>query len=372
MELFLASLFIFGLAPFIGPALKKCVPGNTWREIWLRNSVYIRDHDTGKLILPNLVTNKKTPTGTAITFTLPTGFSPDDLQKAFPAIDYHFTCDTVIDTQGKYVTLYLNTMQLPSNLPYTKQQIPGTLPVYLGNTLTGSITKDLTLLPHLLIGGTTGGGKTTLLKLILSYIIQSKNAIIYGADMARTDLTFIQNYGGIFIPDPHGLQIVIDELHQELFARLDMLNNSNSENLFEHNEKTNQNIKRIVLAIDELSVFRPKPGLEKEEKQSLLYSFGRLIDLASVGRKAGIHLILCTQQPNKDVIPSLLRDNIPCRIAFKCVTRWQSDSILQSSSAVYLPVTPGRCILQHGEEIQLQVPDYNKGVMTAELECLHL
>lgn len=374
MEFFLWTLFTLMLTPALTPILKTFHPCNKWKELWTRTGAYTHDYDTKKLQLPRLVSKRKTPTGQALTFRLPTGFSPDDLEKSLPAIAYEFNCEPVIDTNGKDVTIYLNTQTLPKTLSYDPQPVTGTLPFYIGQSMTGPIIKDLALLPHLLIAGQTGGGKTTLLKLILSYLIRSQNVTIYAADMARTDLTWIENYGGIFVPDSPGLKIVIDELHHELFNRLDKLKAMDSENLFEYNKKVcvNLQLKRVVLAVDELAVFRPRPGMDKEEKDSLLSSFGRLIDLAQVGRKAGVHLILSTQQPNKDVIPALLRDNIPCRIAFKCVTRYASDSILQSSSALYLPQIPGRCILQHDEEIQIQVPDYNKGVMTSELASYRL
>lgn len=368
---FLTTSYLFYLfLPILYPLLSNTAPSNRWRKLWTRTGTYCRDIDTNKLQLPQLIKTAPTPNGQALTFRLPTGFSPSDLEKTIPAIEYEFNCSTTLDVHNKNITIYLNTNPLPTVLNYTPIPVSGTLPIYLGNSLTGPQKLDLATLPHLLIAGPTGTGKTTLLKLILSYLIQHTTAQLYTADMARTDLTFIEKYGGIFIPTASGLQIVINELHTELFTRLDTLAKHKCENLFELNKLIkNPSLPRIVLAIDELAIFRPKPGTDREEKQSILNTFAKLIDLASTGRKAGIHLILCTQQPNKDVIPALLRDNIPCRIAFKCVTRWQSDAILQSPSALYLPAAPGRCILQHGEEITIQVPDYNKATMTAELDA---
>lgn len=338
--------------------------GIKWHRLFDRTRTYIAAN--GATLYPQL--KKHTPEKAL--FRLPLGMAPEAIERITPEIQAAWNRPVEVSSQGRMVTV---TFVKPDNplldhLVYTSPPLKGVIPLYLGDTKTGPLVLDLVRLPHLLVGGETGGGKTTLLKLILSYIIQSRQADLYVSDFGKTDLQFVRHYGGQFCSNIDSLKAIINIIYETLEDRLEVLAAAGADNIAEYNEQTKNPWQRVVLAIDELHVFRPWPGIAKEEKAQLLYALAQLQHIASLGRKAGCHLVLCTQTPNAQVIPGQVRDNIPCRVAFKCVNRWASDAILQNTAALTLAQLPGRCIIQWGEDQEAQVPDYQKAIMTRELE----
>jgi S-DNA-T family DNA segregation ATPase FtsK/SpoIIIE len=207
----------------------------------------------------------------------------------------------------------------------------GKLMIALGKDVTGKPwLADLSQMPHLLIAGATGSGKTIgINSIILSLIFQ------YGPDdlkfvlidPKRVELTL---YNGI----PHLLTPVITEIKKtinslkwcilEMERRFELLAKFHKRDIGSYNRDIATKMPFIVLIIDELADLMVASGNEVE---------AGIIRLAQMARAVGIHLILATQRPSVDVITGLIKANITARIAFSVASLIDSRTILDASGA---------------------------------------
>ncbi len=184
----------------------------------------------------------------------------------------------------------------------------------LGESYFGDESFDLALTPHVLVGGGSGSGKSKLLKLLLIQCIK-KGAIIYMADFK----------GGIDYPkiwhDKCSIIVEAEKLLDQLSEILEIMEErrmqfvkSEASNISEHNLITGSNMKRIIVACDEIAEVLDKTGLNKDEKDLISKIESKFTTIARLGRAFGIHLILATQRPDADVIKGQIKNNIGMRI----------------------------------------------------------
>ncbi len=206
------------------------------------------------------------------------------------------------------------------------------LGVALGKDINGSsYGADLTRMPHLLIAGATGSGKSVCLNAILACLLlhntpdQLKLVLI---DPKHVELT---GYNGI----PHLITPVITEVEQVanvlqwVLREMDMRNlhfmENGVRNIQEYNRKfPSKKLPYIVVVIDELANLMMEVGAEIENS---------IVRLAQTARAMGIHLIVATQRPSRDVITGTIKGNLPTRIAFAVATSTDSRVILDRSGA---------------------------------------
>jgi S-DNA-T family DNA segregation ATPase FtsK/SpoIIIE len=223
----------------------------------------------------------------------------------------------------------------------------------LGNDVSGqSIIADLTRMPHLLIAGATGQGKSVCINaLITSLLFQAtpEHMRLLLIDPKRVELT---GYNGL----PHLALPVLVESHQaaaalrwavaEMDRRYKMFSAEGVRNIAAYNEKATQKLARqlpyIVIVIDELADLMMVAAGEIEEL---------ICRIAQLARAVGIHLIIATQRPSTDIITGLIKANIPSRIAFAVGSQVDSRVILDSGGAekllgrgdmLYQPVDAGK------------------------------
>jgi len=223
----------------------------------------------------------------------------------------------------------------------------------LGNDVSGqSIVADLTRMPHLLIAGATGQGKSVCINaLITSLLFQVTPAHLrlLLIDPKRVELT---GYNGL----PHLALPVLVESHQaaaalrwavaEMDRRYKMFSAEGVRNIAAYNEKATQKQARqlpyIVIVIDELADLMMVAAGEIEEL---------ICRIAQLARAVGIHLIIATQRPSTDIITGLIKANIPSRIAFAVGSQVDSRVILDTGGAekllgrgdmLYQPVDAGK------------------------------
>ncbi|TAN34373.1 DNA translocase FtsK [bacterium] len=227
------------------------------------------------------------------------------------------------------------------------------LAIGLGNDVSGqSIVADLTRMPHLLIAGATGQGKSVCINaLITSLLFQvtPEHLRLLLIDPKRVELT---GYNGL----PHLALPVLVESHQaaaalrwavaEMDRRYKMFSAESVRNIAAYNEKAAQRHARhvpyIVIVIDELADLMMVAAGEIEEL---------ICRIAQLARAVGIHLVIATQRPSTDIITGLIKANIPSRIAFAVGSQIDSRVILDSGGAekllgrgdmLYQPVDAGK------------------------------
>jgi S-DNA-T family DNA segregation ATPase FtsK/SpoIIIE len=246
---------------------------------------------------------------------------------------------------------------------------PSFLTVALGKDISGRIrVADLTSMPHLLVAGSTGSGKSVLVNtLVMSVLMKAtpEQVRFIMIDPKTVEL-------GLYVDIPHLLTPVITDMKKasnalknatrEMERRLKLLAEYGVRNIDQYNRK----IRRMRETADDDKVESlntlPYVVIIIDELADLMILEGRAIEeaitrLAQMSRAVGIHLILATQRPSVDVITGLIKANIPARISFRLATRVDSRTILDSMGAeallgrgdmLFLPPGTARMVRLHG------------------------
>lgn len=210
--------------------------------------------------------------------------------------------------------------------------------VALGKDLMGNpIMISLNKMPHLLIAGATGSGKSVCMNAIITSIILSKRPdelqliLIDPKKVEFTPFVNIPHLIGPVISDPMqaamALKVVVDKMEEryEVFAKVGVRNISGfNQKVKDHPEEGLEPLPWIVVIIDELADLMAVAGKDVE------LSIQRITQLA---RAAGIHLIVATQRPSVDVVTGVIKANIPSRIAFAVSSSIDSRTILDATGA---------------------------------------
>ena len=208
------------------------------------------------------------------------------------------------------------------------------LPIALGKNISGSpIVGDLSAMPHLLIAGTTGSGKsvcinTIILSLLYKYTPEKLNLILIDPKMLE-----LSAYEGI----PHLLCPVITEAKKataalgwavkEMESRYKLMTSVGVKNIDGYNAKHKKHMPYIVVIVDEMSDLMLVAGKEIENY---------IQRLSQMARAAGIHIIMATQRPSVDVITGTIKANFPTRISFQVSSKIDSRTILGEQGAEQL------------------------------------
>lgn len=261
------------------------------------------------------------------------------------------------------------------------------LPLALGKTITGEIyITDLATIPHLLIAGATGAGKSVGMNMILASLLFSKHpkdvkfAII---DPKKVEMSIYRNLSHHFlavspeidediVTNSTNAVKLLKALVQEMDNRYNMLANAGVRHINEYNKKIQSNQKYalkneikhhylpyIVVIIDELADLMITSGKEVEEP---------ITRLAQLARAVGIHLVIATQRPSVNVITGLIKANFSARIAYQVASKIDSRTILDMNGAEQLIGKGDMLYLPNGtpKPIRLQ----NAFISTEEVENL--
>jgi len=230
-------------------------------------------------------------------------------------------------------TSMVSMLELVTSLPFQSHKSP--LKFALGKDVTGiPTTSDLTAMPHLLIAGTTGSGKSVCVNAILTGYLLTLNPDqlrLLLVDPKRVEFSV---YNGIphlltdVIMDPEKVVGALQWMLREMDLRYRIFENFGVRNLEEYNKKINteggKKLPYIVVVIDELADMMLLAPDETERS---------LTRLAQLARATGIHLIIATQRPSADVITGLIKANFPARIAFAVASNMDSRVILDQPGA---------------------------------------
>ena len=241
------------------------------------------------------------------------------------------------------------------------------LPIAIGRTITNDVYLfDLSKMPHLLIAGATGQGKSVGLNALITSLLYNKRPeelklILIDPKMlefsiyesiGRHFLTKLEDEEKYIITDTNKALPVLESLCVDMDARYELLARAKVRNISEYNKLFRQG----HLREEDGFVFLPYLVLIVDEFADLIMTTGRAIEkpiarLAQKARAAGIHIVLATQRPSTDVITGLIKANFPARIAFKVSSQVDSRTILDTKSAKDL-IGRGDMLINDGKEMR--------------------
>ena len=240
------------------------------------------------------------------------------------------------------------------------------LPIALGKTITNEIfVTDLAKMPHLLMAGATGQGKSVGLNVILASLLYKKHPSqlkFVLVDPKKVELTLFNKIERHYlaklpdneepiITDTKKVIYTLNSLCIEMDQRYDLLKDAACRNLKEYNkkfvdrklnpEKGHRFLPYIVLVIDELADLMMTAGKEVETP---------IARLAQLARAIGIHLVVATQRPSVNVITGIIKANFPARLSFRVTSKVDSRTILDAGGADQL-IGQGDMLLSMGSDI---------------------
>ena len=230
---------------------------------------------------------------------------------------------------------------------------PKSFVLVLGESYTGPVTVNLAHIPHILLGGSTGSGKSVLLKLLLMQALH-KGAEVYIADFkGGVDFPKVWHERCQMCFDEEALLELLTTLVNELERRKTLFAEQGYPNIAAYNKGTGEHLKRLIFACDEVAEVLDKTGMDKAQKGRVGQIESKLATIARLGRAFGIHLILATQRPDAQLIPGQIRNNLDCRICGRA-ERVLSELVLDSPAAAeQIPKDArGRFLLYDGTVFQ--------------------
>lgn len=217
------------------------------------------------------------------------------------------------------------------------------LPIVLGKSISNEVVvEDLTTMPHLLIAGATGAGKSVAINVLLTSLLYAKKpdeVKLVLIDPKRVELFqyqhlknhFLAKFPGFdeqIVTDPQKAVFALKSVVREMEHRYGILEQCGVRNIGDYNKKMSaEPLCYLVVVIDELADLMITAGREVEEP---------IIRLAQLARAVGIHLIVATQRPSVDIITGIIKANFPSRIAFQVASKVDSRTILDVSGAEQL------------------------------------
>ncbi|HNM25133.1 MAG TPA: DNA translocase FtsK [Saprospiraceae bacterium] len=244
------------------------------------------------------------------------------------------------------------------------------LPIALGKTIANEVfVADLTKMPHLLIAGATGQGKSVGINVVLMSLLYKKHPsqvkfilidpkkveLFPYAKLENHFLSFLPDQMEPIVTDTTKVVHTLNSLIIEMETRYDLLKKAETRNIAEYNDKfvsrrLNPNkghrfLPYIVLIIDEFADLIMTAGKEVE------LPIGRL---AQLSRAVGIHLIIATQRPSVNIITGVIKANFPARIAFKVASKVDSRTILDAGGSEQLTGRGDMLLSVGGDIIRLQ------------------
>lgn len=223
----------------------------------------------------------------------------------------------------------------------------------LGESYIGPVQVNLAKVPHILLGGSTGSGKSILLKLLLMQSLQ-KGAVVCISDFkGGVDFPTVWHQKCRMCFEEESLLELLSELTDELQRRTTLFRAAGVPNIDAYNAAKGDNLPRHIFACDEVAEVLDKTGLNKNQKEVVLQIESKLSMIARLGRAFGIHLILATQRPDATILPGQIRNNLDCRICGRA-DNVLSQIILDSTTAAeQIPKdAAGRFLLHDGTIFQ--------------------
>jgi len=276
----------------------------------------------------------------------------------------------------------VNARSVLHSIPESKYE----LPIAMGKTINGDVyISDLSKMPHLLIAGSTGSGKSVGINMIISSLLYSKDPLevkLALIDPKKIELSFYKKLISHFLavcPDldeeiitaPQNAVLLLKSIEYEMEKRYDKLAKTGVRNIVDYNKKILDSSRRpkdtddmkhhqlpyIIVIVDELADLMITAGKDVEEP---------ITRLAQLARAVGIHLVLATQRPSVNVITGVIKANFSARIAYQVATKIDSRTILDMNGAEQLLGKGDMLFLPTGSPKPIRIQ--NAFITTEEVE----
>ena len=227
----------------------------------------------------------------------------------------------------------------------------------LGRTPDGKdVFKNLAECPHLLVGGSTGSGKTVFLFTLLSSLLLShpspKEMQLVLSSSGLEDFIHFEGLphlvgGKVFSDATETMHTIQNVVFQEFSRRQKLLADARVENIIRYNETHEVKLAPMVVVVDEFADLTDQLG-NRRDKEAF---YTPIRQIAQIGRKRGIHLVLCTQRPSADLLPTNIKSQVNGRVALRVNDATASRMILDEAGAQELQ-KHGDMIYKNGSEVQ--------------------
>ena len=283
----------------------------------------------------------------------------------------------VVESMGtgrspRFVEIVSATMPLPSKVMFSDVEgtSPGNATFVVGKSFSGVLKVDLRTLPHLMIAGTTGGGKSVFFKQVLLSLLASTPKIqLYLLDLKKgVEMGVFGTLPNVRVAKTEEEAVAVLEcLKDEMDRRFEFLEKNNSKEIVPERDKMD----RIIVGVDEASVIYTKTRGKGHKKELAERARELTDDLAKLSRAAAIHLILATQKVTKETIDTKVQENVGGRMCFRMNTLQGSMTVLGNKRAHQLPDIKGRGIWASGADfIEVQTPLLEEEELEERLKSL--
>ncbi|NOT78423.1 MAG: DNA translocase FtsK [Bacteriovoracaceae bacterium] len=276
-----------------------------------------------------------------------------------------------LDKDNRFLEISLAHHLLASNVNYSEINSNAKKPYsfVVGQSLKNAVTENLEDVPHYLIAGSTGGGKSVAFKsMLLGLLETSKRIQLYIFDFKQVEMNEFAVLPNVkVIKNEHEASILLEGFVKEMDKRYQKLEEIGEKKINPDRDK----LPRIVVGIDECSDLLGKVKKDHPNYKAMERAKRCLNELSRKARASGIHLIFATQKVDMNSIDTQIQENLEGRLSFRMNTIENSVRVLQNNKSYYLPSIPGRAIWKKGANYtEVQCPFISDDELKKRIEVL--
>lgn len=305
---------------------------------------------------PELIKFKEEDWGYRFEYKMKNGMSLHNFQSKKQFIETAFNGAVELRGEGNRLFIDVMTGKIPTKCSFDLDEIREhtvkmILPCFLGISRKGKEFVDLIKAPHGIVGGETGGGKSTFVRQLLTAIamLREPNQVrIHLFDLKfGLELSMFENLPHVetFVDDTFKVEEALKNINEELDKRGQLIKQKSKKKDIEAYNKSvpdNEKLPYHLIIVDELAEIEDTDSIQR---------------IARLGRALGFHMILATQRPDAKVLEGQIKANCPMKVSFKVINSVNSKIILDNVKAAQIPKEyPGRSIMQFKTEREVQTP----------------
>lgn len=310
-----------------------------WREIMVENSMV-----NEKGFTFNLVRIEAAEYGYMLIMNIPVGFSYQKLASKRDILES--SLKAVIEMEHDKINGWIKLRLINKPLKDLRYKPVQTKPyeLYVGYTYFKHIIINMNTLPHLLIAGINGSGKTRGLYVILCNLLHNntdKVIELYMSQVGKTDLLLFKDYRQVrqLSRNIENSLVMYQGLYNEFKRREKLFEGLTSKgilNIEDYNKKMKKPLKYIYIVSDEFSLYMPDTTDSKGEKQEKRQCLDLLKKLIKMGRAYGMFVLVCLQKTTNDQMPQFIKSQVNCKMTYRQTDVYSSRNVINDDEALEL------------------------------------